>query len=48
VGVAHPTKLANGANVNTKDKRGLTALMWAEKYGHIWIVDLLKEFGAGE
>jgi ankyrin repeat protein len=42
------TLLAQGADVNAKDSRGCTALMWAKREGHKEIVRILKEAGAKE
>jgi serine/threonine-protein phosphatase 6 regulatory ankyrin repeat subunit B len=33
--------LAAGADVNAKDKDGVTALMWASQGGHITVVQAL-------
>jgi ankyrin repeat protein len=40
--------IASGADLNAKDNYGNTALKLAANAGHIEIVELLKEFGAGE
>ena len=38
--------LARGADVDAKDRRGQTALMWAAAEGHAGVVDALLEAGA--
>jgi ankyrin repeat protein len=38
--------LAHGANVDAKEKRGQTALMWAAAEGHVDVVELLLKAGA--
>jgi len=40
--------LENGADVNSKDNRGLTALWLAEQKGHTDIIELLRKHGAEE
>ncbi|MBU0600637.1 ankyrin repeat domain-containing protein [bacterium] len=40
--------LAKGAEVNAKDKDGITALMEASAQGHIEVVQALKQAGAKE
>jgi len=40
--------LENGADVNAKDKDGLTALMYASYNGHKEVVELLKSYSAEE
>jgi uncharacterized protein len=40
--------LENGADVNAKDRDGMTALNWALKSGHSRIIELLKAHGAKE
>jgi len=40
------TMLANGANINTKDKYGFTALMYAVSNGYVEIVKVLLSKGA--
>jgi hypothetical protein len=34
--------LAHGADVNAKDKLGMTALMWGSSEGHVAVVKVLK------
>ena len=38
--------LARGADVNAKERRGQTALMWAAAEGHAEVVELLLKAGA--
>ena len=38
--------LARGADVNAKERRGQTALMWAAAEGHAEVVEALLEAGA--
>jgi ankyrin repeat protein len=38
--------LEKGADINTKDRNGWTALMWATSMGHMQIVKLLQARGA--
>ena len=38
--------LEKGANINIKDKNGYTPLMWACKYNHTEIIELLLDKGA--
>jgi len=40
--------IENGADVNVKDKDGMTALMYASEEGYTEIVSLLKNAGAKE
>lgn len=40
--------IVKGADVNAKDKKGKTAMMYAAEKGHIQIVKLLKRHGAKE
>ena len=42
------TLLAQGADVNAKNNKGNTTLMWAKREGHKEIVRILKEAGAKE
>jgi ankyrin repeat protein len=37
-----------GADVNAKNKDGKTALMWAARYGHTEVAEILKQAGARE
>ena len=38
----------SGADINAKDSKGISAMMWAEAKGHTEIVNLLREKGAQE
>ena len=38
--------LAHGADVNAKERRGQTALMWAAAEGHAEVVEALLDAGA--
>jgi ankyrin repeat protein len=38
--------LGQGVNINIKDKKGMTPLMWAAYYCHFNIVELLLDNGA--
>ena len=40
------TLLAEGANIDHQDRRGLTALMWASMRGHVPVVEVLLAQGA--
>jgi ankyrin repeat protein len=42
------TLLVRNADVNIKNKKGLTALKYATEKGHTEIVELLKQAGAKE
>ena len=39
------TLIRSGADINSEDKGGVTALMWAAKNGHLEIVKELLKFG---
>ena len=40
--------LDSGANVHAKDENGMTALYWAEQYGHTEVSELLRRAGAAD
>ena len=40
--------LSKGADVNNKDKNGVTPLHWAAKLGHKEVVELLRKHGGVE
>src|SRR4051794_30650231 len=40
--------IAHGADINAKDKNGMTAMQWANTNKQTKVIDVLKEAGANE